>query len=107
MNDPGKFVQMLKDMDLDRIPRPNIAKVKAGFERNDSNFNTREFNSRELVQFFQLYSKRLSSFLTIFGHKIVLFFRQLLTTKRDLISIKEGQNLRFEIFKHFQKIHEY
>ena len=39
-----------------------------------SNFNSRKLNSRELVQSFQLYSKRLSSFLTIFGHKITLFF---------------------------------
>ena len=62
-----------------------------------SNFNTREFDSRELVQLFQLYSKRSSPFLTIFGHKIAIFFLHLLITKRDLISIKEGQNLRFEI----------
>ena len=61
-----------------------------------SNFNAREFNSREVVQFFQCYSKRFPSFLTIFGHKIALFFPQLLTTKRDLISINEGQHLRFE-----------
>ena len=39
-----------------------------------SNFNNREFNSRELVQIFQLYSKWLSSFLTIFGRKIALCF---------------------------------
>ena len=39
-----------------------------------SNFNTREFNGRELFQLFQLYSKRLSSFLTIFGHKIAQLF---------------------------------
>ena len=39
-----------------------------------SNFNTREFNSRELAQSFQLYSKRSSPFWTIFGHKIALFF---------------------------------
>ena len=39
-----------------------------------SNFNTREFNSRELVQLFQLYSKRLSPCLTIFGHKIAQLF---------------------------------
>ena len=62
-----------------------------------SNFNTREFNGRELVQLFQLYSKRLSPCLTIFGHKITLFFLQLLITKRDIISIKEGQNSRLEI----------
>ena len=36
-------------------------------------FNSREFNSRELVQLFQLYSKWLPSFLTIFGHKIAQF----------------------------------
>ena len=39
-----------------------------------SNFNTRDFNSRELVQFVQLYSKRFPSFLTAFGHKIAPLF---------------------------------
>ena len=55
-----------------------------------SNFNTREFNSRELVRFF--YVNRL----TIFGHKIAHLFLKLLVVKRDLISTKEGQQLRFE-----------
>ena len=69
-----------------------------------SNLNTREFNSRELVQSFQLYWKRSSPFLTIFWHNIALFFPQLLTTKRDLTSINEGLNLRFKIFKIYKKL---
>ena len=45
--------------------------------------------------------------MTIFGHKIALFFPQLLTTNRDLISIKEGQNSRFKIFKTNICFHDY
>ena len=72
-----------------------------------SNFNTRESNSRELVQIVQLYSKRLPPFLTIFGHKIALISLQLFTTQQHLISIKEGQLSRFEMFKTFHTFHEH
>ena len=40
--------------------------------------------------------------LTIFGHKIALFSTELFSTKRDLISANEGQDLGFATLKHFQ-----
>ena len=72
-----------------------------------SNFNSREFNSRELVQFV---STLLETVASVFDHMWTQdspIFPLTIGGKKGPYIDQGGSDLMFEVLKKFQTVHEY